>query len=342
MSRRDIRTHRHGARPGVLTVIALGLLALSSPGQADPLSSWKAGATKSRIVSFVEQAADPASKGFVPAADRVAVFDNDGTLWSEQPMYFQLAFVMDRVRELAPSHPEWKTTQPFKAALEGDMKALAAGGEHALLELAMATHAGMSTDAFQVIVRDWLAKARHPKTGRPYTEMVFKPQLELLDYLRRKGFKVYIVSGGGIEFLRVFSEEVYGVPRENVVGSSVETRYEIVNGQPVLMRLPKVNFIDDKAGKPVGINQHIGRRPVLAFGNSDGDFEMLEWTTAGSGPRLGLIVHHDDGVREYAYDRKSAVGSLDRGLDEAEKRGWVLVSMQDDWSRVYPEPAARN
>jgi phosphoserine phosphatase len=342
MSRRDIRTHRHGARPGVLTVIALGLLALASPGQADPLSSWKAGATKSRIVSFVEQAADPASKGFVPAADRVAVFDNDGTLWSEQPMYFQLAFVMDRVRELAPSHPEWKTTQPFKAALEGDMKALAAGGEHALLELAMATHAGMSTDEFQVIVRDWLAKARHPKTGRPYTEMVFKPQLELLDYLRSKGFKVYIVSGGGIEFLRVFSEEVYGVPRENVVGSSVETRYEIVDGQPVLMRLPKVNFIDDKAGKPVGINQHIGRRPVLAFGNSDGDFEMLEWTTAGSGPRLGLIVHHDDGVREYAYDRKSAVGSLDRGLDEAEKRGWVLVSMKDDWSRVYPEPAARN
>ncbi len=334
MSRRDIRIHHRVARPGVLAVVALALLAIAGAGQADPLASWKAGSTKARIVNFVEQAADPAS--------RVAVFDNDGTLWSEQPMYFQLAFVIDRVRELAPSHPEWKTTQPFKAALEGDVHALAAGGEHALLELVMATHAGMSTDEFQSIVRDWLAKARHPKTGRPYTEMVFKPQLELLAYLRRNGFKVYIVSGGGIEFLRAFSEEVYGVPRENVVGSSVETRYEIVDGQPVLMRLPKINFIDDKAGKPVGINQHIGRRPVLAFGNSDGDFEMLEWTTAGSGPRLGLIVHHDDGVREYAYDRKSAMGSLDRGLDEAAKRGWALVSMKDDWSQVYPEPESRN
>jgi phosphoserine phosphatase len=323
-------------------VVAFGLLALASAGQADPLASWKDGATKSRILSFVEQAADPASKGFVPAADRVAVFDNDGTLWSEQPMYFQLAFVIDRVRELAPWHPEWKTTQPFKAALEGDVKALAAGGEHALLELVMATHAGMSADEFQAIVRDWLAKSRHPKTGRPYTELVYQPQLELLDYLRRSGFKVYIVSGGGIEFVRAFSEEVYGVPRENVVGSSVETRYEVVNGQPVLMRLPKINFIDDKAGKPVGINQHVGRRPVLAFGNSDGDFEMLEWTTAGSGPRLGLLLHHDDGVRESAYDRQSAMGRLDRGLDEAAKRDWALVSMKDDWHRVYPQAAAPN
>jgi phosphoserine phosphatase len=341
MSHRGIRTSRRGARPGVLAIVALALLAVAGAVQADPLASWKAGATKSRIVNFVEQAADPASKGYIPAADRVAVFDNDGTLWSEQPMYFQLAFMIDRVRELAPSHPEWKTTQPFKAALEGDLKALAAGGEHALLELLMATHTGMSTEEFEAIVRDWLAKARHPKTGQPYTEMVYQPQLELLEHLRRSGFKVYIVSGGGIEFLRVFSEEVYGVPRENVVGSSVETRYEVVNGKPVLMRLPKIAFIDDKAGKPVGINQHIGRRPVLAFGNSDGDFEMLEWTTAGSGPRLGLIVHHDDGVREYAYDRKSAMGSLDKGLDEAEKRGWVLVSMKDDWSRVYPEPESR-
>ena len=342
MSRRETRTHRHRARPGVLMLAAVGLLALAGAAQADPLASWKDGATKTRIVNFVEQAADPASKGYVPAADRVAVFDNDGTLWSEQPMYFQLAFVIDRVRELAPSHPEWKATQPFKAALEGDVKALAAGGEHALLELVMATHAGMSTEEFEAIVRAWLAKARHPKTGRPYTAMVYQPQLELLDYLRRNGFKVYIVSGGGIEFVRAFSEEVYGVPRENVVGSSIETRYEIVNGQPVLMRLPKIEFIDDKAGKPVGINQHIGRRPVLAFGNSDGDFEMLEWTTAGSGPRLGLLLHHDDGVREYAYDRKSAMGRLDRGLDEAAKRGWVLVSMKDDWRRVYPEHAARN
>jgi phosphoserine phosphatase len=257
-------------------------------------------------------------------------------------MYFQLAFVIDRVRELAPSHPDWKITQPFKAALEGDVKALAAGGEHALLELVMATHAGMSTDEFQAIVRDWLAKARHPRTGLPYTEMVYQPQLELLDFLRQSGFKVYIVSGGGIEFVRAFSEEVYGVPRENVVGSSVETRYEVVDGKPVLMRLPKIDFIDDKAGKPVGINRHIGRRPVLAFGNSDGDFEMLEWTTAGSGPRLGLLLHHDDGVREQAYDRKSAMGGLDRGLDEAAKRGWVLVSMKDDWRRVYPQVADRN
>ena len=341
MISRGTRNHRSGARPGVLVAAALVLTSLASAGQADPLSSWKDGATKARIVSFIEEATDPASKGFVPVADRVAVFDNDGTLWAEQPVYFQLAFVIDRVRELAPSHPEWKTTQPFKAALEGDVKSLAAGGEHALLELVMATHAGMSTEEFESIVREWLAKARHPKTGRLYTAMVYQPQLELLDYLRGKGFKVYIVSGGGIEFVRAFSEKVYGVPRENVVGSSVETRYEIVNGRPVLMRLPKINFIDDKAGKPVGINQHIGRRPVLAFGNSDGDFEMLEWTTAGSGQRLGLLLHHDDAVREYAYDRQSAMGRLDRGLDEAAKRGWVLVSMKDDWSRVYPDPAVR-
>jgi phosphoserine phosphatase len=331
------RTRVRSTAPVVLAAF-LAWVALPVVAQSNPLPSWKDDAARSRIVAFVEQTTDPLSRSYVPPAERIAVFDNDGTLWAEQPMYFQLAFAIDRVRALAPAHPEWKTTQPFKAALEGDLKALAAGGEHALLELVMATHAGMSTDEFQAIVREWLAKARHPRTGRPYTEMVYQPQLELLDYLRARGFKVFIVSGGGIEFVRAFSEEVYGVPRENVVGSSIETRYEIVNGRPVLMRLPKINFIDDKAGKPVGINEHIGRRPVLAFGNSDGDFEMLEWTTAGPGPRLGLLLHHDDGEREFAYDRTSAVGRLDRGLDEADRHRWIVVSMKDDWSRIYPAP----
>jgi hypothetical protein len=303
---------------------------------ADALPSWSDRPTRQRIVSFVQAVSTNGGKDYVAPADRVAVFDNDGTLWSEQPVYFQLAFALDRVKALAPSHPEWTTTQPFKAALEGDAGALAAGGERALLDLVMATHAGNTTEEFQAIVRDWLATARHPKFGRPYTELVFQPQLELMDYLRANGFKVYIVSGGGIEFLRAFAEQVYGVPPEQVIGSSIKTRYEVRDGKPVLVRLPEVNFIDDSAGKPVGINQQIGRRPILAFGNSDGDFEMLEWTTAGAGSRLGLLVHHDDAERENAYDRKSSIGRLDRGLDEAGKRGWVVVSMKNDWRIVHP------
>jgi phosphoglycolate phosphatase-like HAD superfamily hydrolase len=305
--------------------------------EAGPLPSWNDGAAKARIVAFVQAVTDADGKDHVPAGDRIAVFDNDGTLWSEQPMYVQLAFALDRVKVLASEHPEWKDQQPFKAVLEGDMKALAESGEHGLLELVMATHAGNTTEEFAAIVKDWLAEARHPKTGRPYTEMVYQPMLELLAYLQDNGFKTFIVSGGGIEFMRPWAEAVYGIPPEQVIGSSIKTKYEVRDGKPALVRLPELNFIDDKAGKPVGINQHIGRRPIAAFGNSDGDFQMLEWTTAGGGARLGLIVHHDDAEREYAYDRKSAIGRLDRGLDEAPQRGWVVVSMKNDWERVFPE-----
>jgi phosphoserine phosphatase len=311
------------------------LLASSVIAQADPLPSWNDGAAKARIVGFVQAVTTEGSKDYVPPADRIAVFDNDGTLWAEQPAYFQLLFAIDRVRALAPKHPEWKTKQPFKAVLDGDMKTLAAAGEKGVLELVMATHAGMTTDEFAAVVRDWLATARHPKLGRPYTDLVYRPMLEVLAYLRANGFKTYIVSGGGIEFVRVFSEARYGIPPEQVVGSSVKTKYEVRNGQPVIVRLPEIDFIDDKAGKPVGIHKFIGKRPIAAFGNSDGDFEMLEYTSAGRGARLAMIVHHDDADREYAYDRKSGVGRLDRGLDEAGKRGWTVISMKNDWRQVF-------
>ena len=303
---------------------------------ADQLSSWNDGPAKQRIVEFVNRVTDPVSPDFVPEPERVAVFDNDGTLWAERPIYFQLLFAIDRVKELAPEHPEWKTTQPFQAVLEGDMKALAASGEHGILELVMATHAGMTTTEFEDVAGDWLATARHPTTGKPFTEMVYQPMLELLDYLRANGFKTYIVSGGGIEFMRPWTEKVYGIPPEQVVGSSITTVYEVRDGEPVLVRQPKMNFIDDKEGKPVGINSHIGRRPIMAFGNSDGDFQMLEWTTAGDGARLGVLIHHTDADREWAYDRESHVGRLDRGLDEAADRGWVVVDMQEDWNTVFP------
>jgi haloacid dehalogenase-like hydrolase len=325
-----------------LLQIALSIAALAAAGtalaQSDPLPSWNEGPAKARIVGFVQAVTDKGSKDYVAPADRIAVFDNDGTLWSEQPAYFQLLFAIDRVKALAPKHPEWKTKQPFKAAIEGDMKALAASGEKGLLELVMATHAGNTPEEFQAIVRGWLATARHPKFNRPYTELVFQPMLELLDYLRANGFKTYIVSGGGIEFVRAWSQGVYGIPPEQVIGSSVKTKYEVRNGQPVIVRLPEINFIDDKAGKPVGINQHIGRQPIAAFGNSDGDFQMLEWVTSAPGARLGLLVHHDDAEREYAYDRQSHIGKLDRGLDEGPKRGWTIVSMKRDWKRIYPAP----
>jgi haloacid dehalogenase-like hydrolase len=327
---------------GRLLQIALSIAALAAAGtalaQSDPLPSWNEGPAKARIVGFVQAVTDKGSKEYVAPADRIAVFDNDGTLWSEQPAYFQLLFAIDRVKALAPKHPEWKTKQPFKAAIEGDMKALAASGEKGLLELLMATHAGNTPEEFQAIVRGWLATARHPKFNRPYTELVFQPMLELLDYLRANGFKTYIVSGGGIEFVRAWSQGVYGIPPEQVIGSSVKTKYEVRNGQPVIVRLPEINFIDDKAGKPVGINQHIGRQPIAAFGNSDGDFQMLEWVTSAPGARLGLLVHHDDAEREYAYDRQSHIGKLDRGLDEGPKRGWTIVSMKRDWNRIYPAP----
>ncbi len=316
----------------VLCIVGAGFARAAQP---DPLPMWNDGPVKARIVAFVEAVTTEGGKDFVAAPDRIAVFDNDGTLWSERPVYFQLAFVLDRVRALAPRHPEWKTQQPFKAALEGDAKSLAAVGEHGLVQLVMATHAGITSDEFAQVVRDWTRTARHPKFERPYTELTFQPMRQLLDYLRANAFKTYIVSGGGAEFMRAFAEEIYGVPPEQVIGSTIKTKYEIRNGKPVIVRLPAVDFIDDMAGKPVAIHKYIGRRPIAAFGNSDGDFQMLEWTTSGAGQRLGLIVHHDDAGREFAYDRGSPYGRLERGLDEAGARGWLVVSMKNDWRTVY-------
>jgi hypothetical protein len=312
------------------------LLASSVMAQADPLPSWNEGAAKSRVVAFVRAVTTEGSKDYVPPADRIAVFDNDGTLWSEQPMYVQLAFALDRVDALAPKHPDWKRKQPFRAAMSRDMKTLGEQGEKGLLELVMATHAGMTPEEFHAVVREWLATAQHPRFGRPYTETAFQPMLELLAYLRANGFKTYIVSGGGVEFMRVVAEKVYGVPPEQVIGSSIKTKYEVRRGVPTLVRLPEIDFIDDKAGKPVGIHKFIGKRPIAAFGNSDGDFEMLEYVSAAPGATLAMIVHHDDADREYAYDRKSAFGRLDRALDQAGKRGWTVISMKDDWRQVFP------
>lgn len=316
--------------------VTLPVIASCQSADTDALPSWNDGAAKQTIIEFVESATSAATPAFVPAAERIAVFDNDGTLWGEQPQYVQLAFAVDRVRALAPQHPEWTDQQPFKGVLEGDMAAVLAGGEHALLELVMASHAGMTTDEFARIAMDWLESAAHPRTGRRYVDMVYQPMLELLDYLRDHGFKTYIVSGGGIEFMRPWTERVYGIPPEQVVGSSIVTRFEMRDGVPVLVREPEMNFVDDKAGKPVAINQHIGRRPIAAFGNSDGDLQMLQWTTAGPGPRFAMIVHHTDDVREWAYDRESSVGRLDRALDEARENGWTVVDMKRDWKHIYP------
>jgi phosphoglycolate phosphatase-like HAD superfamily hydrolase len=317
--------------------ILLSLLIFTNAAlAADPLPSWNDTAPKKAIVAFIEQVTREGSPDFVPVTERIATFDNDGTLWAEQPIYFQFLFAIDRVKVLAPQHPEWKTQEPFASLLKGDMKRALAGGEHAILEIVMSTHAGMTTQAFEKIVTDWITTAKHPKTGRLLTEMVYQPMLELLAYLRANGFKTFIVSGGGIEFMRPWTEKVYGIPPEQVIGSSVKTKYEVRDGKPVIARLPELNFIDDKAGKPVGINQHIGRRPIMACGNSDGDFEMLEWATAGTGLRFGLLVHHTDDKREWAYDRNSHVGKLDRGLDEGPHRGWTIVSLRDDWRVIFP------
>jgi phosphoserine phosphatase len=303
----------------------------------DPLPSWNEGAAKKSITTFVGKVTKEGSPDYVAPAERIATFDNDGTLWAEQPMYFQAFFVFDRIKGLAPQHPEWKTKEPFASVLKGDVKTALAGGENALLEMAMATHAGMTTEEFEKIVTEWIMTAKHPKTGRLYTGMVYQPMLELLAYLRANGFKTFIVSGGGIEFMRPWSERIYGIPPEQVIGSSIKTKYEVRDGKPVIVRLPELNFIDDKAGKPTGIQQHIGARPVFAAGNSDGDFEMLEWTTSGKGPRFALLVHHDDAKREWAYDRASHIGKLERGLDEGPMRGWTVVSMKQDWARVFSD-----
>ena len=310
--------------------------AVPARAQDDPLQSWNDGTAKHAIVEFITATIKEGSATFVEPAERIAVFDNDGTLWVEHPMYTQLVFALDRVKAEAANHPEWKETQPFKAVLEGDMKALAEAGEKGLVELIMATHAGMTAAEFQKNVSDWIATARDPRFKRPYTELVYQPMLELLAYLRANGFKTYIVSGGGIEFMRPFTERVYGVPPEQVVGSSIKTRFEMKDGSPTLFRLPEVNFIDDKAGKPVGINEHIGRRPIAAFGNSDGDLEMLQWTTLSGGPGFGLIVHHTDADREYAYDRKTHFGKLDTALDAAAINQWTVVDMKTDWKVVFP------
>jgi phosphoserine phosphatase len=321
--------------------IAIGaatlVLATVSVHAADPLPSWNDSNAKTSIVEFVGKVTEKGSPDFVPEPRRIATFDNDGTLWAEQPMYFQLFFAVDRVRELAATHPEWETKEPFASILKGDLKGALAGGEKAALEIVMATHAGMTTTEFEQVVKDWIATAKHPTTKRPYTEMIYQPMLELLSYLRANGFKTFIVSGGGIEFMRPWVEEVYGIPPEQVVGSSIKTKFEVMDGKPVLTRLPKIDFIDDKEGKPVGINSHIGRRPIAAFGNSDGDLQMLQWTTAGDGARFALYVHHTDAEREWAYDRKSPIGKLDKGLDEAKDKGWTVVDMKNDWNVIYPK-----
>jgi hypothetical protein len=302
----------------------------------DALPSWNDGVSKQAITDFVARVTQQGGADFVPPAERIATFDNDGTLWVEHPMYVQLAFALDRVKALAPLHPEWKDTQPFKAALEGDMKSLAASGEHGVAALVTATHAGMTTEEFQKIVVNWLAIARDSKFKRPYTELSYQPMIELLAYLRTNGFKTFIVSGGGVEFMRPWTERVYGVPPEQVVGSSIKTKFQMNDGQHELFRLPEINFIDDGAGKPVGINEFIGRRPIAAFGNSDGDLEMLQWTTTSGGVRLGLIVHHTDAVREYAYDRDTPFGHLDKALDAAAPNKWAVVDMKNDWKHIFP------
>ncbi|MCR9210940.1 MAG: haloacid dehalogenase-like hydrolase [bacterium] len=303
---------------------------------SDPLASWNDNAAKQSIVAFVERVTEEGSSDFVPVEERIATFDNDGTLWSEQPYYFQLAFALDRVKAMAPDHPEWKTKQPFKGVLEGDLKAVMAGGKKSLIEIVAATHAGMTADEFEQIVTDWISTAKHPKTGRLYKEMIYQPMLELLTYLRANGFKTFIVSGGGIDFMRPWTEATYGIPPEQVVGSSIKTRYEVRDGKPVIVRLPEVDFVDDKEGKPVGIHSHIGRRPILAAGNSDGDWQMLQYTTIGHSPSFALIVHHTDGEREWAYDRQSHIGQLDKALDDAKQKGWTVVDMKQDWKSIYP------
>jgi phosphoglycolate phosphatase-like HAD superfamily hydrolase len=324
-------------RPDTRFLAAIvAILAALEARAADPLPSWNEGPARKAITDFVARVTQEGSPEFVPPAGRVAAFDNDGTLWSEQPVYFQAAFAIDRVKALADKHPEWKEKQPFKGILEGDLKAALAGGERSAVELVTATHSGMTTEEFQAEVKDWLTTARHPRFKRPYTDLVYQPMLEVLAYLRANGFKTYMVSAGGVEFMRPWVETVYGIPPEQVVGSSGKTRFEIRDGKPVLVKLPEIDFIDDGPGKPVAINKSIGRRPLISFGNSDGDLQMLQWTTAGAGPRLGLIVHHTDAVREWAYDRESHFGRLDKALDLAPAAGWVVVDMKRDWKVIYP------
>lgn len=321
-----------------LSAVCLGALLTGCVNlpQHDPLPSWNEGAARAALVAFVDRVTDSDGPGFVPASERIAVFDNDGTLWAEQPMYVQLAFAIDRVHALAPEHPRWRTQQPFQAVLENDLEALHASGEKGLLELIMATHAGLTTDEFETIASDWMATARHPETGRPYTEMIYQPMLEVLRYLRANGFRTYIVSGGGVAFMRPWTERVYGIPPQQVIGSMIEVEFELRDGTPTLVRKPEIHFVDDKAGKPVAIERHIGRVPTAAFGNSDGDLQMLQWTAGGDRDGFALIVRHTDAGREWAYDRESSIGRLDKALDEAARHGWTVVDMKRDWKQVFP------
>jgi phosphoglycolate phosphatase-like HAD superfamily hydrolase len=306
------------------------------PAAQDPLPSWNHGAARNNILSFVEKVTTEGTADSVPPAERIAVFDNDGTLWAEQPIYFQVQFALDQIKNLAPKHPEWKTKHPFKALLEGDKKAFAAGGEKALLDVIAVSHAGMTTEEFEQAVKGWLATATHPRFNRPYNEIVYQPMIELLAYLRANGFKTFIVSGGGVEFMRVWVEKVYGIPPEQVVGSVGKQTFHVRDGKPVLLKLPAVDFLNDKEGKPVGIQKFIGRRPIFAFGNSDGDHQMLQWTAAGPGARFTGLLHHTDANREWAYDRNSSIGKLDKALDEAAAKHWTIVDMKRDWNRVFP------
>lgn len=319
-----------------VVILLLNVMGMAKTWASDPLPSWNEGSSKQSIMEFVTRVTTKGSPDFVPAPERIATFDNDGNLWAEQPVYFQLFFAVDRIKALAPQHPEWKTKEPFASLLKGDVNAALAGGMQSVGEIIMASHAGMTTEAFEEIVTDWLDSARHPVTKRPYTEMVYQPMLELLTYLRANGFKTFIVSGGGIEFMRPWTEKVYGIPPEQVVGSSIKTAFKMIDGKPALVRLPELDFIDDKEGKPVGIHSHIGRRPIFASGNSDGDLQMLQYTAAGEGPRLMLYLHHTDAEREWAYDRDSAIGKLDKGLDEAREKGWTVIDMKKDWKRIFP------
>lgn len=326
------------------SLLALSAAVFGSPvvgfaaDASDPLPSWTNGTAKQAILAFVARVTTEQGADFVPTAERIATFDNDGTLWAEQPYYFQLAFAFDRIKAMAPQHPEWKDHEPFKALLQNDKAAFASSGESGLLEVVAATHAGMTTDEFTDAVRDWMATARHPRFGRPYNQLTYQPMLELLGYLRANGFKTFIVSGGGVEFMRPWVEKAYGIPPEQVVGSSGVVKFETdATGKPRLIKLTQVEFVDDGPGKPVGINRFIGRRPIFAFGNSDGDLEMLQWTVAGAGPRFAGLVHHTDAEREYAYDRQSKIGKLDKALDAAAAGGWTVVDMKNDWSRIFTE-----
>ena len=319
-----------------LAIFMIVLIGGAAKAAEDSLPSWSDGPVRSAVVDFVGRVTTEGGPDFVAPAERIATFDNDGTLWAEQPIYFQVQFALDRVKALAPKHPEWKENQPFKALLEGDMKGFVSGGAKALAEVMAVSHSGMTTEEFETIVKDWLGTAKHRRFKRPYTEVVYQPMLELLAYLRANGFKTFIVSGGGVEFMRAWVEKVYGIPPEQVVGSTGKQKFEMRGGKPVLVKLPAVDFIDDKEGKPIGIQKFIGRRPIFAFGNSDGDHQMLQWTAAGSGPRFMGLVHHTDAEREWAYDRTSHIGKLDKALDEANAKGWTVVDMKKDWKKIFP------